>query len=152
MEEAMGINLFSIYSSFSSKEGVLLECLKAYKQINQARLLAKLRNGTSVDDIEQYFRNFLDFTKGLHGHRGCLLVNTAQEFGSELNPVASTLIAGFSEKIMFEFHRILSSTGFKNPEQHSNFLFVSLVGLITTAKLMTNDQIEDYLKVTFSSH
>lgn len=149
MEEAMGINLFSIYSSFGSKEGLLIECLKAYKSANQELLLDPLRKGDYVDDIREYFENFLRFTRDENGYRGCLLINTAQEFGADLNPKASTLISGFSEKIVFEFHRILAASGNSNATQVANYLFVSLVGLITTSKLMIDTQIKDYLDVTF---
>jgi len=55
LEKEMGINKFSIYASFGSKQGLFLESLKHYKSKVHA-ILDKLKKGTNgVEDIKQFF-------------------------------------------------------------------------------------------------
>lgn len=151
LEKAMKINLFSIYSSFRNKEGVLLECLKTYKKINQDQLLSKLKQGSTIADIKQYFQDFLLFTKDAGTYRGCLLINTAQEQGYQTNSLAKKEIDVFAAEIMKSIKSILSRKidSNKELEKTTNYLFVSLLGLITTAKSLDEQQIKDYLDMTF---
>lgn len=72
LEKEMGINQFSIYSSFGSKHGVFVESIKAYKvQLNSIR--HKLRDSNSgTIGIKQFFYDFLEFTKDNTSRKGCL--------------------------------------------------------------------------------
>ncbi|WP_152973229.1 TetR/AcrR family transcriptional regulator, partial [Lacinutrix mariniflava] len=55
LEKEMGINKFSIYSSFGNKHGLFLESLNLYKSKVSATLL-KLKNGTEgIEDIKHFF-------------------------------------------------------------------------------------------------
>ena len=42
LEEEMGINLYSIYAGFEHKEGLFLETLKRYEQLNKTLILRPL--------------------------------------------------------------------------------------------------------------
>ena len=55
LEKEMGINKFSIYSSFGNKHGLFLESLKQYKSRTFA-ILDKFKKATNgVEDIKQFF-------------------------------------------------------------------------------------------------
>jgi len=151
LEQTMKINLFSIYSSFQNKEGVFLECLKAYKKMNREQLLDRLQQGSTMMDIKQYFLDFLSFTRENDSYKGCLLINSAQELGLELGASAKAEIDSFAMEIMGAFKFILTKESYASDEleKKANYLFVSLLGLITTAKSLGPKQIEDYLDVIF---
>lgn len=151
LEREMGINLFSIYSSFKNKDGLFLESLRTYKQMNREKLLKPLKNGTSVQDIRTYFINFLKFTKENNSYKGCLLINSAHELGSNMPAAVNTEISTFASEILVALRSILSqSYESKKAEKLANYFFGSLTGLITSARSLSQKQIDDYLEVTFS--
>ena len=85
LEKSMGINLFSIYASFQNKEGVLLASAKCYKEKIRKALLSPLSQGPqNTDRIKQFFYDFLNFTREKNQYKGCLLINTANELGENM--------------------------------------------------------------------
>jgi len=153
LEKEMNINLFSIYSSFKNKDGVYLASLKTYKRLNREQLLQPLQEGTSVDDIKDYFINFLKFTKEKGAYKGCFLINTAQELGADMPDPVKAEINTFAKEIMHAFTNILSQEGYadKKVDKLTNYYFSSLEGLITSADSLSQQQIDDYLEIAFSS-
>ena len=109
LQREMKINLFSIYSTFQNKEQLFLESLKAYKKLNKEKLLAPLKNGSSLSDIKNYFFRFLEFTKEDESYRGCLLINSTQDIGVEMTEEIRNLIQGFSKEIIGIFKSILAN-------------------------------------------
>lgn len=152
LQREMKINLFSIYASFQNKEQLFLSSLKAYKKLNKEQLLAPLRSGTSISDIKNYFINFLDFTKENESYKGCLLINSTQDIGVEMTEEIKKLVDGFSIEIIAIFKSILSNE--LEPEEmiqkKANYYFTALVGLVTIASSLSQQQIDDYLDITFS--
>ena len=54
LEQEMGINKFSIYSSFGSKHGLFLESLKCYNS-KIKKIFEKLKNASNgVEDIKEF--------------------------------------------------------------------------------------------------
>ena len=77
----MGINKLSIYSSFGSKKSVFLESLKLYRSRIET-IVNKLKSAQNgIEDIKQYFYNFLEFSKENNLAKGCLHGNTRNEAG-----------------------------------------------------------------------
>lgn len=154
LEREMNINLFSIYSSFQNKNGVYLESLRAYKILNRKLLLESLRKGSSTLDIKQYSLDFLEFTKKKGTYQGCLLINSAQEFGPGMDQGIKSEIDSFAGEIMSIFESIIAKEMEPSDvvKKRANHLFASLIGLITTAKSLTKEQIDDYLEITFSGY
>jgi TetR/AcrR family transcriptional repressor of nem operon len=72
----MGINKFSVYSSFENKNGIFIESLKYNRQkINKLiNTLKSAENG--VLGIKQFFYDFIDFTNETEFKKGCLVSNT----------------------------------------------------------------------------
>lgn len=153
LEKEMDINLFSIYSSFQNKDGVFLESMKTYKRLNRKTLLDPLKKGTTPEDIKMYFVNFLKFTKENGVYNGCLLINSAQELGNNMPDTIGKEIENYSHEVMSALLAILFRDLTKSEEKvqkEANSLFVSLVGLITTAKSLKQTQINDYIEMIFS--
>ena len=58
LEKEMGINKFSIYSSFGSKNGVFLECIKKYR-LKLRVITDKLQNSKNgLKGVKQYFFSY----------------------------------------------------------------------------------------------
>ncbi len=63
LEKEMGINKFSIYSSFGSKNGVLLESIKCYRKKLKVITDKLLNSNNGIKGIQEYFYDFLLFSK-----------------------------------------------------------------------------------------
>ena len=60
LEKEMGINKFSIYSSFGSKHGVFLKSLESYNQKTRS-MFNKLKQGEGgIEDIKTFFYDSVD--------------------------------------------------------------------------------------------
>ena len=155
LEKCMGINRFSIYSSFANKEGVLLASVKRYKRLVKKELLETLTKGPkTIDHIKKFFYDFLHFVKYDEAYRGCLLINTAKELVDSIPPKVAIEIAQFSEEIMNAFIEIIEEDKNLSPDlvkKEANYLFVALQGLMLSAKMTTQAQIDNYIELTFRS-
>lgn len=153
LEKEMGINLFSIYSSFQNKDGVFLASVKCYKELIRQQLLIPLaKKPKTVDTLKGFFYDFLNFTKEQKSYRGCLLINTANELGTDMKEAITKEIKSFSEEIKAQISLILSqnqSTNEADLARQTNYIFVALQGVSLTAKALNKTQIDDYIEMTF---
>jgi len=152
LEKEMGINQFSIYSSFGSKNGVFLECIKSYKKrIHRiTEILEKSNNG--IVGIKQYFYDFLEFSKDANGKKGCLVTNTVNELGEHGDPIIMTELNRFFNEITTLFANCLKQD--KNNtqeiiEKQANYLGTSMLGLSLASKILSRKQLEDYIETAF---
>jgi len=153
LQREMQINLFSIYSTFQNKQQLFIESLKAYKKLNKEQLLAPLSNGSSISDIKNYVISFLEFTKEDESYKGCLLINSTQDLAVEMTEEIKNLVDGFSKEIMAIFKSILSNELESEEliQKKANYYFTTLVSLVTAAGSLTQQQIDDYLDITFAN-
>ncbi|MFK5983243.1 MAG: TetR/AcrR family transcriptional regulator [Flavobacteriaceae bacterium] len=154
LEKEMGINQFSIYSSFGDKQGVFLESIKCYKKQVTEQLLDKLNNSDEgVKSIKTYFNDFLEFSRSNKINRGCLLTNTIDEIGEDgdfkiintINEFALKVRTAFIEKIKLNYKdegQIIKKV---------NYLMVSLQGLSVASKMFNDQQLEDFIETTFEN-
>lgn len=154
LEKEMGINQFSIYSSFGSKHGVFLESLKTYKKKTQA-LFETLRasvNGTQ--DIKDFFYKSIEISKVPGNHKGCLVTNTYNEFAQsedsliqeEMNAFMNNLKDIFIEKLRFN-----STKDEKIIHKQANYLLLAKNGLAAASRVNNKKEIEDYIEMIFKS-
>lgn len=154
LEKEMGINQFSIYSSFGNKQGVFLESIKCYKKKATKELLDKLhKSEKGIKSIKEYFINFLKFSQNNDINKGCLLTNTIDEIGKNgdveiiksINDFALNVRLSFIEKFKIDC---------KNENEINkkvNFLMVSLQGLSVASKMFNQDQLNDFIELTFDN-
>ena len=153
LEKEMGINQFSIYSSFGSKNGVFLESIKVYKaHLNNIR--HKLRDSNNgVQGIKAFFYDFLDFTKENDINKGCLVCNTLSELGNNATPELQLELMKFTEEIKELFLYNLKQEKVKSQElieKEANFLMTSILGLSMGSKILNKKQLEDFIETTFT--
>ncbi len=152
LEKEMGINKFSIYASFGSKDGVFLESIKCYeKQLNV--LIKELKNDSNgVQSIKEYFREFLLFSKGNRSGKGCLITNTANEIGQDANVKIKMVLKDFMKRVRTVFATVLAkdkSKDGKTIEQQADFLIISMFGLSSASRVFNPEQMENYIENIF---
>ena len=152
LEQEMGINKFSIYSSFGNKTGVFLESLKCYKQ-KLNKILNKLkRSENGVWGIRQYFYDFIEFTRETEFGKGCLITNTANEIGEGADEQIKDSLTKFTNEVKLVFANILKQDKTKDIEtieQQADFLIISMFGLSSATRIFTKKQLDNYIENIF---
>ncbi|TGV03542.1 TetR/AcrR family transcriptional regulator [Flavivirga rizhaonensis] len=155
LEKEMGINQFSMYSSFGNKQGVFLESVKCYKKKAKEALVDKLKQSTNgVEAIKEYFYNFIEFSKDTKTNKGCLLTNTVNELGEHADTVIMSEIIKFATDIKSHIIKKLETDKQKDSEtiaKQANYLMVSLQGLSVASKMFEKQQLEDFIESAFES-
>ncbi|WP_299716603.1 TetR/AcrR family transcriptional regulator [uncultured Tenacibaculum sp.] len=154
LEKEMGINKFSIYSSFGSKNGVFLESLKCYKQ-KLKKLINELKSSQEgILGIKQYFYDFIEFTKETEFGKGCLITNTANEIGEDGDQQIKDSLTNFTNEVKLVFANILKQDTTKDIltiEQQADFLIISMFGLSSATRIFTRKQLDNYIENIFKN-
>ncbi|MDV7186542.1 TetR/AcrR family transcriptional regulator [Lutibacter sp. TH_r2] len=154
LEKEMGINKFSIYSSFGNKHGVFVESLKSYKQ-KVSKIFQKLRDSNNgVEDIKEFFYNSVDVTKKPNNQKGCLVTNTYNEFAESEDKMIKEQMETFMKNLKQIFIEKLRMDPNKNEEtilKQANYLLLSKHGLAAAARVNTQKEIEDYIEIIFKN-
>lgn len=154
LEKEMGINKFSIYASFGSKDGVFLESIKLYRAKLQVLLdkLAASQNG--VEGIKEYFYDFLEFSKDSHCGKGCLVSNSANEFGPDADAALKAELTKFTADVRQLFANTLAQDRTKNAatvEEQADYLIISMLGLANASRLFGPSQLDHFIANIFTS-
>lgn len=154
LENEMGINKFSIYSSFGSKNDLFLESIKCYKK-KLSLILDKLENSNNgIKGIEQYFNDFLEFSKEENIAKGCLITNTAIELGEGNEPKIKDHLQQFTSHIRALFINNLKqvpSIKTEEIDEKGDHLIISLFGLASASKAFKKAQLDVFIKNTFNT-
>jgi TetR/AcrR family transcriptional repressor of nem operon len=155
LEEKMGINQFSIYSSFGSKEGVFIRSMECYNDKLKKEILNKLINSNGgLENIKQYFYDFLIFIKHKDVYKGCLLTNSINELDPVNNKELINKINGLATKIHTTFQDVLlrdDTYNIQSATKMSNYLLVALQGLSVASKSLNKNQLYDFIEITFKT-
>ncbi|WP_298347747.1 TetR/AcrR family transcriptional regulator [uncultured Dokdonia sp.] len=154
LEKEMGINKFSIYSSFGSKNGVFLESIacykkKLYKLVNELKATQK-----GVAGIKEYFYNFITFTRETEYGKGCLVTNTANEIGPDADQGIKDALASFTGEIKTIFATIIAQDGTKTPQEiaaEADYLLIAMFGLSSATRMFTQEQLSHYIENIFKN-
>lgn len=153
LEKDMGINQFSIYSSFGSKKGLFIEVLKKYRLYVKAFFLKDLLiSEGKLNDIRNFF---LAYGHGIQSGKnpyGCLMVNTGMDLG-EKNPDITFELNSHFEYLKETFFSVLEKLKYNEElpadfksEKYASFLVGSLQGLSLFAKFNTKEAVDDYIE------
>lgn len=150
LEKEMGINKFSIYSSFGSKHGVFLESIKNYKKkVNS--IFDKFKNSTKgVEDIKEFFYDSVN----IGDQKGCLVTNTYNEFSETEDDVIKGEMTAFMDNLKTLFMVKLRLEGTKDEEtikKQANYLLLAKHGLAAASRVNSKKEIEDYIEMTFKN-
>ena len=152
LEKEMGINKFSIYSSFGNKHGLFLESLKQYKSKIHG-VLEKFKNGSNgVEDIKQFFYDSVSSNFKTAHLKGCFVTNTYNEFSEkedELIQEQMNAFMGNIKSIIIEKLQMDKSKDKHTILKQANYLLLAKHGLAAAARVNTKQEIEDYIEMTF---
>ncbi|WP_040278927.1 TetR/AcrR family transcriptional regulator [Psychroserpens damuponensis] len=154
LEKEMGINKFSIYSSFGNKHSLFLESLKHYK-LNVSNTLETLKSGTNgVSDIKQFFYDSINSNFKQGHQKGCLVTNTYNEFSKSEDHLIKEQMSIFMDNLKHIFIEKLKMDTSKNDStilKQANYLLLAKHGLAAASRVNTKEEIEDYIEMTFNN-
>ncbi|EAS19894.1 TetR/AcrR family transcriptional regulator [Nonlabens mediterrranea] len=153
LEQEMGINKFSIYSSFGNKHGLFIETLKSYK-IKVKATFDKLKNASNgVEDIKQFFYNSVQLGRDdIKSVKGCLITNTYNEFSQSPDELIKEQMNAFMnnlKEVFIEKLRMDASKDEETIQKQANFLLLAKHGLAAATRVNSTKEIEDYIEMTF---
>lgn len=152
LEKGMGINKFSIYSSFGSKHGLFLESLKSYKRKVNSIFEEFKNSNEGVEDIKNFFYNSVRICSEDGNEKGCLVTNTYNEFSASEDELINEQMSSFMstlKELFIDKLRMDTSKDEKTVLKQANFLFLAKNGLAAASKVNTPEEIEDYIEMTF---
>ncbi|MEY8869874.1 TetR/AcrR family transcriptional regulator [Meridianimaribacter flavus] len=154
LEKEMGINKFSIYSSFGNKHGLFLKSLQCYKN-KVSVIFEKFKNASNgVDDIKQFFYDSVDLEIKNTTQKGCLVTNTYNEFCNSEDALIKSQMDDFMSNLKAIIIEKLQTDNSKSQDtilKQANYLLLAKHGLAAAARVNTDQEIKDYIEMTFSN-
>jgi TetR/AcrR family transcriptional repressor of nem operon len=99
---AMGIRRSSLYATFGDKRALFLAALRRYDHRHRSARLDELRaTHAPLDAIVALFSGWSETTRRADDSRGCLLANTATEFGQRDEDVTGIVRASQDDLLRF---------------------------------------------------
>ena len=154
----MGINRFSIYSSFGDKHQLFLKALDRYRDEiipSGIGILEQFERGTEA--IREFFKMSLEFFLSRRGRHGCLMINSTVELAPN-DRMAARRVNAHSHRVEKAFYRALAYErnhgnyrGKQNIRDIARFLTGALLGLGAMARgAVGRPVLESYVKVSLS--
>jgi TetR/AcrR family transcriptional repressor of nem operon len=144
--DAMGLSKSSLYQAFGGKQALFERCMTRYGDEMIATLREALQQSPSgLDFIRQFLESVLDEARGVCEARGCLVLNTANEFARRNPRIAEAVSHGLGR-----FHDVLQVAVERAQREGdvprkrdaamlANFLVSSMSGLKTMSKAGANE-------------
>jgi TetR/AcrR family transcriptional repressor of nem operon len=133
---SLGVNRYSIYAEFGSKQALFEEALKRYDQENVANNFGPLEApDAGLEEVHELLKFFSSASKSPAWGRGCLLCNTAVEFGPD-DPTGEGFIQKYFQRLSSAFRNALENAVDQgqldksvDPDVEASFLTSSVLGL-----------------------
>ncbi len=154
LEKEMGINKFSIYSSFGNKDGLFLKSLDYYKSRLFVLVDKLVKSTDGILAIKEYFYDFVDFTRDTKHGKGCLVTNTANEIGLESEEEIPQVLKSFTDEIKQVFADKLKNEGnydLDMIEEQADYLLISMFGLSSATRIFSEEQLKHYIENIFKN-
>ncbi|APD06190.1 HTH-type transcriptional repressor ComR [Flavobacteriaceae bacterium UJ101] len=151
LEKSMGINQFSIYSSFKNKEGVLSKCITHYQNEVAVKLMKKAESESEkgIATIQYYFKSFIQVSNTNQKSKGCFVNNVMNEL-SEIN---STMINSKVEQFItvlqsFLTKQLQAENKWNDAEIEKRVMYLSIAfnGLVNSSKILDLEIIEEQIE------
>jgi AcrR family transcriptional regulator len=157
LEKEMGINQFSIYSSFKNKKNLFINALRTYRQfVIKNRFQPLLQEGAGFSELEKFLFSAAVSPKGKEDKKGCLVVNTTGELGYKYPDVARELNL-YYDFIRNMFLKVLKTAVKKGEipantdiEKQAGFFLGVMQGISVADKTMNSKQSTDFVEVAIN--
>lgn len=134
--EGLGVNRYSIYAEFGDKQSLFDAALERYGETVVGRTFDPLETpGAGLDEVRAVLEFYGSAGQGQALGRGCLLCNTAVEFGPH-DPSGAGFVQQYFVRLSRAFDAALSNahaTGelrsTVDPREEAEFLTASVLGL-----------------------
>lgn len=157
LEKEMGINQFSIYSSFLNKHNLFIEALKKYREYVNLNVYGDLlKPDARLKDLELFLNRFIKEIQNGLIYKGCLVVNTTGEINPMDEDIAKELnnyyrfIKNMLKKVLANSVKAGEISQDTDLEKYSNYLLGVMQGLSVGAKVLPDKQIRDFISVSLS--
>jgi AcrR family transcriptional regulator len=150
LEKEMGINRFSIYSTFGNKHSLFLESIKSYKRKVNSFFEEFKSSNNGIEDIKVFFYNSVRICD--ENQKGCLITNTYNEFSEKENAQINEQINPFIinlKELFIEKLRIDSNKDEETVLKQANYLLLAKHGLAAASRVNSETEIKDYIEMTF---
>ena len=154
LEKEMGINKFSIYSSFGNKNGLFLESLKSYKRKVNSIFEEFKNSNKGIEDIKDFFYNSVRICTINGNQKGCLFTNTYNEFSEKEDDQIKEQMNSFMSNLKELFIDKLKSDSNKDEAtilKQANYLLLAKHGLAAASRVNSEKEIEDYIEMIFKN-
>lgn len=154
LEAEMGINQFSIYSSFENKKHLFILSLRKYREyVKENRFQTLLKEGSGLAELEAFLFHATTARKSDIELKGCLVVNTAAEIGNKDADIANEV------NLYYDFIRVMLKgvltnavikgeiTAETNIDQQANFFLGVMQSISVASKTMDSNQLNDFISV-----
>jgi TetR/AcrR family transcriptional repressor of nem operon len=134
--EGLGVNRYSLYAEFGSKQALFDAALQRYDEEAVARNFGPLEApGAGIDEVRALLEFFGSGNDSPALGRGCLLCNTAVEFGPD-DPSGAGFVQRYFERLSAAFCAALDNARGKgqlrrsvDPREEAGFFTASVLGL-----------------------
>ena len=134
--EGLGVNRYSLYTEFGSKQELFNTALQRYDEVVVERNFGPLEvPGAGIDEIRTLLEFFASAGGGPSSGRGCLLCNTAVEFGPN-DPSGAGFVQRYFRCLSGAFRNALQNAqekgqlaGGVDPYREADFFTASVLGL-----------------------
>ena len=155
----MGLSKSSFYQTFESKHALFEQCLVQYGEILISTMREGLANApSSLIFIRGALMDISKETRDPLGRRGCLMANTAAEFGQSNPQLARCVKTGFtaSREVFAEAVSAAQVDGSiqskASPRALADYLVTTVMGLKTQVKAgASSKQIETIAKLSVAA-
>jgi TetR/AcrR family transcriptional repressor of nem operon len=134
--ERLGVNRFSLYAEFGSKQGLFDAALERYDEEVVGRNFGPLEAPMAgIAEVRALLEFFASAGEGPASGRGCLLCNTAVEFGP-VDPSGARFVQRYFERLSKAFCTALDNAYGKgelrrsvDPGEEADFFTASVLGM-----------------------
>ena len=157
LEKEMGINQFSIYSSFNDKRNLFIKSLHKYREYVAQNVYQDLLKETAgFSELKNFLQNAIQRKNKKDVPIGCLVVNTAAEIGENDKEITRE-INHYYDFIRDMLKKVLENAIAKkeipaniNVEKQANFFLGVMQSISIASKTMVKSQLKDFISVALS--
>ena len=139
--EGLGVNRYSLYAEFGSKQGLFDAAVQRYDEEVLGRRFGPLEaQGAGIDEVRTLLEFFGAAGRGPASGRGCLLCNTAVEFGPD-DPSGAGFVQQYFERLSAAFDAALANARDRgelrrsvDPREEAGFFTASVLGLFVMVR------------------
>ena len=136
LSEGLGVNRYGIYAEFGSKQGLFDATLQHYNDVAVTRNFGPLEApGAGMDEVRALLEFFGSADDSPALGRGCLLCNTAVEFGPD-DPSGAGFVQRYFQRLSGAFYAALDNAQNQgelrpsvDPRKEADFFTASVLGL-----------------------